>query len=177
MVKLKKSYISKKLFFRMFEKGKMDCEAMLYQQWDKEERRFLDSNQILDRYASKLGQNEILEMKRELNECRIKQLRAASEEKQEKLTSDLKELCNSSKIELGDSYIQALTRYRNYRKRLIVLKTSIEQHCDCFTSSIERNLEELESKFEGIFVSCEKKVRDRNPETLNIEVHGFSRLS
>ena len=105
----------------MFEKGKMDCEAMLYQQWDKEERRFLDSNQILDRYASKLDQNEILEMKRELNECRIKQLRAASEEKQEKLTSDLKELCNSSKIELGDSYIQALTRYRSYRKRLIVL--------------------------------------------------------
>lgn len=161
-------------FFRLFEKGIMDCEAMLHQQWEKEEQRFSDSNQIVDRYATKLGQNEISEMRWKLNECRIKQLRIESEEKQEKLTSNLKQLCDSSKIELGVTSQQALTRYRDYRKRLIILKTSFDQHCDLFTREIEMNLEEIDSEFEGIFVSSEKKVKDRKHEH---KFHGFRRLS
>ena len=158
----------------MFEKGKMDCEAMLHQQADKEEQRFSDSNQLIDRYATKLGQNEISKMRWKLNECRIKYLRIESEEEKGKLTSNLKQLCDSSKIELGDNPLQALTRYRDYRKRLIILKTSFDQHCDLFTRQIERNLQEIDSEFEGIFVSSENKVKDRKHER---KFHGFRRLS
>ena len=82
-------------------------------------------------------------------------------------------MCDSSKIELGDNHKQTVTRYRDYRKRLIVLKTSFEQHCTCFTNFIEEDLERLESKFEEIFVSSEKKVKNRK---LDHEFHGFSRL-
>ena len=151
----------------------MECEAMLKQQRRKEEQRFRDSNEIINRYATKLDRDEIAEMRRELNECRIKHHRISSNEKKETLTSDLKQLCDSSKIELGDNHIKAVTRYRDYRKRLIVLKTCFEQHCDCFSKFIEEDMERMESKFEEIFVSSEKNVKDRKPDH---EFHGFTRL-
>ena len=73
-----------------------------------------------------------------------------SDENQETFRSEIKTLPTlESDIQIGANYQTSFEKYKEYKKTFTSLEYKIEEHCDYFSSLIEKELKHFENRIKA----------------------------
>ena len=132
----------------MLEKTKLSCRANLHDQWEKQEARMRDCRKLIEKYLSNFERIHAITIKGDMEDIH-KEIGELSDEKQGKLLTELKALPGKSGIQVGTSYLQALTKYKDYKRMVLHMEYKVEEHCDQFSSFVNRKLSAFENRIEA----------------------------
>ena len=136
----------------MLENTKEIIEEKLEEQLKKEESRFILCEQRIEEFCKKFSKKRALDIFDQMNRAHIDILRKMSKEHQEMLCQKLKELSDalSKPIKIEANRWHTIKTYNKLSQRkLFSLKADVEQHCNWFTSYIDKDLQEFEDLIEA----------------------------
>ena len=152
----------------MLEKTKLSCKANLHHQWENQEARMRDCRKLIEKYLSNFDDFHAMIIKGDMKAIH-KEIDELSDEKQGKLLTELKALPGKSDILIGTNYLQALTKYKDYKKTVLSMEYKVEEHCDQFTSFVNRKLSAFENRIEA------KSMTPQYEPTTNDDFNGIQR--
>ena len=78
-----------------------------------------------------------------------KEINALSDKIQDDLKSELEALSGESGLQIGTTYPQVLEKYKHYKRKCLGMEYKVEEHCDQFTSFVNRKLTSFENRIEA----------------------------
>ena len=128
----------------------------------------MDCRKLIEKYLSNFDEIHAMIIKVDMEEIH-KEIDELSDEKQGKLLTELKALPGKSGILIGTNYLQALTKYKDYKRTALSMTYKVEEHCDQFTSFVNRKLSAFENRIEA------KSMTPQYEPTTNDDFNGIQR--
>ena len=135
----------------MAEKTKLNCEAMLINQWHHKQHRFMEHRSLIQKYITvgDIENSNAEQVKSDPKEIEDN-LSSSSDKSQETFRSEIKALPTvESDIQIGVTFQISFEKYKEYKKTFISLEYKIEEHCDYFSSYMEKELKRFENRIKA----------------------------